>query len=107
MRTFSKADFEPLVDQAFSVRLDGQRTIPLKLASITANEMHRDFESFTLNLDPLDGSAALPDGTYVLHNEQWGEAAIFISATPAAGPEPGRYYYEAVFNIFIGDDGKP
>lgn len=106
MQTFSKADFEPLVDQTFSVRVDGQRAVPLRLASITTNKVQHDFEAFTLNLDPLDDSPALPDDTYRLHNEQWGEADIFISATPTAGPKPGCFYYEAVFNIYIGNDGR-
>lgn len=106
MGTLRKATFAPLVHQSFAIRLDDDRSIPLKLTSITTRDLSAQFESFTLNFDPLDGAAALPDGSYLLENEQLGQATIFISPTPDVGPEPGRFYYEAAFNVYIGDDGK-
>ncbi|HYW76750.1 MAG TPA: hypothetical protein VFA48_09015 [Gammaproteobacteria bacterium] len=106
MKKLRKATFDPLLNQTFAVRPDDNRTIPVKLASITQRDLNAQFENFTLNFDPLDDASALPDGNYLLENEQLGQAMIFISATPAIGPEPGRFYYEAVFNVYIGDDGN-
>lgn len=106
MDPLRKATFAPLLNQTFTVRLGDGRRIPLRLATIDDREMDRHYESFTLNFDPPDGAAALPDGTYLLENDRLGEAMIFLSPTPAPGPAPGRYYYEAVFNVYLGDGGQ-
>lgn len=106
MDTLRRATFAPLVGQTFTLRPGDGREIPLRLADIADGNIGRRYESFTLNFDPPDDATALPDGTYLLANEQLGEVAIFISPTPDGGPTPGGYYYEAIFNVYIGSDGE-
>jgi hypothetical protein len=105
MTKFSKAVFEPLVNKNFTLqRKDGQ-TIKLRLADINTRQMSARYESFILNFDPPQGEAPLPDDSYVMEAEGFGPALIFISATPDGLPDPGSYYYESVFNIFIEENG--
>ena len=101
MDKLRKAHFEPFVNQIFHIRLQDGRIIPVKLASITTCHISDRIESFSLNFDPPPGEAALPDGSYLMENENFGQAVIFISPTPAGVPDPRIYYYEAVFNVFI------
>ena len=107
MSAHRMATFSPFIDQTFVVRLGDERTVPLKLTSITSNESGGQYESFSLNFDPLDaGAAVLPDGSYLMEHERLGKTVIFISPTPDGGPKPGRYYYEAVFNVYIGAENQ-
>lgn len=106
MGKLRKANFAPLVNQIFHIHPGDGRTIPVKLASITSHNMSPHYESFTLNFDLCEDQAALPDGSYLLENENFGQAVIFISPTPGGVPDPRVYYYEAVFNVYIGDEGN-
>ena len=107
MAKLRKATFMPLVKQTFTIRLNDGRMIPVTLASITTSNISPQYESFTLNFYPPEGEPALPDDSYVLANENLGEAVIFISPTHAGVPDPNKYYYEAVFNVYIGDEDNP
>ncbi len=101
MATFSKAIFESLVNQVFTLYTGDNRTITLLLESITSSHISDLFESFTLNFEPPANEAPLPDGSYLMENENLGQAVIFISATHAGVPDPQRYYYESVFNVLV------
>ncbi len=104
--TLRKATFAPLVNQRFLIRPNEASAIPVILSSITTQQVNDQYESFTLNFDLIEDSAALPDDSYLMENEQLGQAVIFISPTHAGTPDPRKYYYEAVFNVYIGADGK-
>jgi hypothetical protein len=106
MAKLRKANFSPLVNQIFNIRLNDGRIIPLTLANITTCHISDHYESFTLNFDAPKDETALPDGSYLLENEDFGQAVIFISPTPGGVPDPRIYYYEAVFNVYIGDEDK-
>jgi hypothetical protein len=106
MAKLRKTNFEPFIKQIFNIRLPEGRIIPVKLASITTAHISDYYESFSLNFDAPADAAALPDGSYVLENEGFGQAIIFISPTPTGLPHPPRYYYEAVFNVYLGDEDK-
>jgi hypothetical protein len=99
-----KESFAPFVNQVFTICLTDDRTISIKLSSITTRDANDQYESFILNFDPSEGELALPDGSYMVENAQFGQAVIFISPTPAGGPDPGKYYYEAIFNAYIGPE---
>jgi hypothetical protein len=107
MTKLRKATFTPFVNQIFHIRLHNDRKIPVKLVSITSNHISHHYESFTLNFDPPENETALPDDSYLLENADFGQAVIFISPTPGGVPDPRKYYYEAVFNVYIGDEEKP
>ena len=107
MAKLRKATFAPCINQIFTIRLNDGRKIPVKLTSITSHNIADQYDSFTLNFDPCEDETALPDGSYVMENENFGPAVIFISPTPAGVPDPRRYYYEAVFNVFIGTEDEP
>jgi hypothetical protein len=106
MPKLRKAAFVPLVNQIFHIHPGDGRRIPVKLASITSHNMSPLYESFTLNFDPPPGEAALPDDSYLMENETLGQAVIFISPTPGYVPDPRIYYYEAVFNVYIGEEDE-
>jgi hypothetical protein len=106
MAKLRKATFAPFVNQIFNLRPPDGRTIPVKLVSITSSHMADQYESFTLNFDTTGDEPALPDGSYLMENEDFGQAVIFISPTPGGVPDPRIYYYEAVFNVYIGDEDK-
>jgi hypothetical protein len=106
MAQLRKGNFEPFVNQIFTIRSPDGRTIPVKLVSITTGQISHRYESFTLNFDPPPDAAALPDDSYVLENEEFGQAVIFISPTPTGLPVPPGYYYEAVFNVYLGDENE-
>ena len=105
MTKLRKESFAPFVNQVFTICLADDRTISIKLSSITTRDANDQYESFILNFDPPEGEPALPDGSYLVENEKFGQAVIFISPTPAGGPDPGKYYYEAVFNVYIDLEG--
>lgn len=96
--------FEPFINQIFTIRPNEELSIPVKLSSITTRHMNDQYESFTLNFDPPEDAASLPDNSYWIENEDFGKAIIFISATHAGTPDPRKYYYEAVFNVYICTD---
>jgi hypothetical protein len=106
MGKLRKTDFLPFINQVFTIRPNDGRMIPVKLASITTCHISDQYECFTLNFDPPDGETALPDGSYIMENDNFGPAVIFISPTPTGEPDPRKYYYEAVFNVFIGPEDK-
>lgn len=104
MMKLSKAVFEPLVNNTFTLQTRDGQTIALQLTGITSRQMSARYESFALNFDPPQGEAPLPDDSYLMESEGFGPAWIFISATHAGLPDPHRYYYESVFNIFIEEN---
>ncbi|ABK97692.1 DUF6916 family protein [Pelobacter propionicus] len=99
---FSKTLFESLVGKIFTVHLDGNHVLELRLANISTQQTASRYESFTLNFDPPPGTPALPDDSYLMAAEGFGPELIHISATHAGTPDPNVYYYEAVFNVFLG-----
>ncbi|OPY79980.1 MAG: hypothetical protein A4E64_00247 [Syntrophorhabdus sp. PtaU1.Bin058] len=101
---FSKALFEPLVDKVFTLQRTDGRPVRLRLANITSCTISPRYESFTLNFDPPEGEAALPDGSYIMEAEGFGPIPIFISPTHAGTPDPNKYYYESVFNVLIEEN---
>jgi hypothetical protein len=104
MTRFKKAVFEPLVGQIFFVtRPDGNKTT-LTLTSIEDGHHIEDYESFHLIFEPSENELPLPDNSYLLENEKFGKEPVFISATPTADLDPGSYYYESVFNVYVGDN---
>jgi hypothetical protein len=103
MALLRKAAFEPLVGQKFFVIKPDGHKISVTLTGIEDNQHIKNYESFHLTFEPTENDAPLPDNSYLFENEQLGEELIFISATPTATPDPGSYYYESVFNVYIGD----
>ena len=99
MIKFSKALFEPLVSSVFTVQINEDQVIPLRLAGITSRQISPLFESFSLNFDPPLGVPAVPDDSYPMTTEGFGPELIHISATHAGTADPNAYYYEAVFNV--------
>lgn len=96
---FCKALFEPLLEKIFTLHTANGQTLPLRLTSISTQQISPLYESFILNFDPPAGMAALPDDSYLLETEGFGPELIHISATHAGTPDPNVYYYEAVFNV--------
>ncbi|NJD90890.1 MAG: hypothetical protein FIA91_05145 [Geobacter sp.] len=102
MEKFSRAMFEQYVGKNFNLQLGADQSIELRLNNITTQQISRTYDSFTLNFDPPAGAAALPDDSYQMTAEGFGPELIHISATHAGTPDPNVYYYEAVFNVYLG-----
>lgn len=104
MPKFSKAIFEPLVNRVFTVQINDDQAISLRLAGITSRQISPLFESFSLNFDPPLRAVALPDDSYPMSAEGFGPELIHISATHAGTADPNVYYYESVFNVLIEEN---
>jgi hypothetical protein len=96
----TSADFAPLLNQTFTIRLDGVDPIALELVSVTeprveddgAGPRRRPFS--LLFLGPVS-RLYLQQHIYRLEHEQLGALELFLVPL---GPEQGRMRYEAVFN---------
>lgn len=99
---FNKQLFEPLVGKIFTVQTGHGQSIELHLNNIATLNIAAKYESFVLNFDPPSNKPALPDDSYVMTAEGFGPELIHLSATHAGTPDPMAYYYEAVFNVYIG-----
>jgi hypothetical protein len=102
MTLLRKAAFEPLVGQEFFVTKPDGYKISVTLTGIEENHLMKDYESFHLTFEPAENESPLPDNSYWIENDRFGKALIFISATPTVSPDPGAYYYESVFNVYLG-----
>jgi hypothetical protein len=101
---FNKTLFEPLVNKTFTMHIDAGQSIELRLANISSQQISPNYESFTLNFDPPAGAPAMPDNSYMMETKGFGPTMIHLSVTHAGMPDPAAYYYEAVFNVFMGQN---
>lgn len=104
MSQLRKAVFVPLVGKVFFVTKPDGSTTSVELTGIEENDRMKDYESFHLTFKPAEKEPPLPDDSYLFESETFGKERIFISATPTTNPDPESYYYESVFNVYIGDD---
>jgi hypothetical protein len=90
-------DFFPLLNEKFSIRLDGTEPIDLELVSVTEAGSASKPEArppFSLHFLGPASSQYLIQRTYRLEHEHMGAFDLFIVPL---GPEMGRMRYEAIF----------
>lgn len=91
------ADFQPYLNEVFSIRLDETQSLDLELISVTElGETTQVGERGPFSLHFLGPVSAqyLQQHTYHLENEKMGAIDVFIVPL---GAEAGRMRYEAIF----------
>jgi len=96
---FSKASFEQLLHEDFSLHLTEGQRLALRLDRVRSRQGSPCFEAFSLEFLPPEGAPPLPDGSYLLEAPGFGPEWIHISATHMGGFDPAGYFYESVFNV--------
>ncbi len=106
--TAIRKKFESTLNQTYKIRVDENNAVEVKLTKIDRSDRSERFDCFTLMFEVAPGTPPLPDNTYLLEHEAFGKRPTFLSPTPLMDPRnPGHYYYEAVFNIFLEDEVPP
>ncbi len=97
---YSRDMFTAALNQTFTLQLDEEKTLPLKLVSLEDSKFtNAEFDCFSLFFSPPEGERPLPDASYPLVNADLGEVFLHLSATLPASCDPIDYEYEAVFNL--------
>ena len=102
MAKLRRSTFEPIVGQRFVLHKPNGGTLNLLLESIDNAHPIEGYECFTLNFQAPEEESALPDNSYLVENDHLGQVSIFLSATLKPGPNPADYYYESIFNVYLG-----
>ena len=90
----SAASFEPLVNQPFSVELEGAGPMTLVEVESKPHPGNAGRASFSL-LFSGDDAGILPQQVYRLHHDSLGTVEIFLVPVQR---QDGKTLYEAVFN---------
>jgi len=98
MESLTLADFQPYLNQVFSIRLSDGGTYPLELVEL--QELGGSPESgfrqpFSLMFRNPDKKAYLPQQIYRLEHEQMGALDLFIVPL---GPDASGMRYEVIFS---------
>ena len=88
------ANFEPLINQAFSLELDGAGPMTLVEVKSKARPGATNRAPFSL-LFSSDDAGTLPQQVYQLHHDALGTLEIFLVPVQQQG---GKTLYEAIFN---------
>ena len=96
----SRDMFKSALDETFTLQLDEEKSVPLKLVAVADSEFsNSEFDCFSLYLLPPKGELPLPDASYRVSNANLGEMFLHLSATLPASCDPQEYEYEAIFNL--------